>query len=100
MKKTDEQKSKELMDFLHEKVFDPILNSNDYSNDLKQGVRLTIIRMGKLSAESKLKYYWSCIVGTDSSLSFAGKLKKQQATRFEDVLEEFRVKFDDKWLRS
>ena len=47
-----------------------------------------------------MSFYWSAIAGTERSILFSEYLKKEGATRFEDVLEEFRVRFDDKWLRS
>lgn len=91
-------KDEEIMEFLHQRVFDPILNG-DYSNALKQGVRYTIMRMENLDALGKVKYFWSAIVGTDRSISFAGKMSSEHAVRFEDVLEDFRVRFDDRWLK-
>ena len=42
------KKEDEIMAFLHEKVFDPILNSDEYSNKAKQGIRLAIMRLNKL----------------------------------------------------
>lgn len=91
-------KDKEIMEFLHQRVFDPILDG-DYSSSLKNGVRYTIMRMENLDASGKVKYFWSAIVGTNRSISFAGKLRDEHAVRFEDVLEEFRVRFNDSWLR-
>ena len=44
-------KEQEIMNFLHEKVFDPILNSKNAPANIKSGVNLTIGRMNKLSAE-------------------------------------------------
>jgi hypothetical protein len=38
-------KEREIMDFLHERVFGPVLNSDQASDELKRGVRLTIVRM-------------------------------------------------------
>ncbi len=86
------------MNFLHQWVFDPILNG-DYSNTLKKGVRYTIMRMENLDALGKVKYFWSAIVGTDRSISFAGKMSSENAVRFEDVLEDFHLRFDEKWLK-
>lgn len=91
-------KDEEIMNFLHQRVFNPILDG-EYSNTLKQGVRYTIMRMENLDALGKVKYFWSAIVGTDKSISFAGKMRREHAARFEDVLEDFRVRFDDKWLK-
>lgn len=88
------------MDFLHEKVFDPVLNDVICDNSIKQGVRCTIMRMENLDTKGKIRYFWSSIVGTQRSIPFADKMKKSNLIRFEDVLEEFRIRFDDKWLKS
>lgn len=40
------RKEQEIMDFLHERIFDAILQSPLASEKLKQGVRYTIMRMG------------------------------------------------------
>ena len=43
-------KEEEVMEFLHQRVFDPILNSKKVPANLKRGVNLTIGRMNRLSA--------------------------------------------------
>jgi hypothetical protein len=50
-------KEEEVMQFIHNNVFDPILNSPDASNVLKQGVRYTIMRMNELDATGMVSYY-------------------------------------------
>ena len=46
------------------------------------------------------QYYWSAIVGTEKSINFARNMKASGFVRFEEVLEEFRNKFDDAFLRT
>lgn len=92
-------KQREIMDFLHQRIFDPLLASPEASNTLKSGARLTINRMERLTAASMVQYYWSAIIGTEHSIGFAAKLKAEGFSRFEEALEEFRVRFDDAWLR-
>lgn len=43
-------------------------------------------------------YYWSAVIGTDRSIKFTSLMKQEGFTRFEEVIENFRTKFDDKWL--
>ena len=93
-------KEEEIMNFLEAKVFSPILVSSDASDKLKQGVRYTIMRLNKRDAKGMMQYYWSAIIGTENSRSFATLMKKEGFGRFEEVLEEFRDKFTDKWLKS
>jgi hypothetical protein len=92
-------KEQELMIFLHDKVFDPILNSKSATRSAKSGVNITIARMNRLSAEKMVQYFWSALA-TDNAIGFSKKLKAEHFTRFEDVLEEFRDRFNDAWLKS
>lgn len=91
-------KEEELMAFLHERVFDPVLNSPDASKNIKAGVNLTIVRMNKRNAQQMVQYFWSAIVGTEKSVHFADLMKDEGFARFEEVLEEFRKRFNDDWL--
>lgn len=93
-------KEQEIMDFLHEHIFDPVLTSTTASESLRQGVRLTIIRMGQRDAAGMVQYYWSAIIGTERSIGFAARLRQEGFTRFEEALEEFRVRFDNAFLRG
>lgn len=92
-------KEQEIMDFLHERIFDPILNASNASPSLKQGVRLTIMRMEQRDAAGMVHYYWSAIIGTERSIGFAARMRQEGFTRFEEALEEFRVRFDNDFLR-
>ena len=91
-------KEDEVMQFLSERVFDPILQSTESSESLKKGVRRTIIHMKQLEATGMLKYYWSSVIGTQRSPGFAEKIQHEGFTRFEDVIDEFRARFTDEWL--
>ena len=93
-------KEEEILAFLDDKVFQPILTSANAPKDLKAGARITRQRMSKLNAEKIIQYYWSAIVGTEKSINFARNMKASGFVRFEEVLEEFRNKFDDKFLRT
>lgn len=94
------QKDEEIMTFLHVNVFDPILNSQNASISLKQGVRYTIMRMNERDAKGKIQYYWSAISGTERSTEFARNMREEGFTRFEEVIDEFRDRFNDDWIRS
>ncbi len=90
----------EILNFLSEKVFDQILNSS-VSNEIKQGVRLTIMRLeNQKDAAGMVKYFWSAIAGKGNAIEFSDKLKDEGYVRFEEVLEEFRERFTDDWLRN
>jgi predicted glycosyl hydrolase (DUF1957 family) len=95
-----DRKQTEIMNYLHKNVFDPILASTKASAKLKQGVNLTIMRLEQRDAVGMNQYFWSAIIGTDRSKGFAAQMKKEGFTRFEEVLEEFRDKFDDTFFRN
>src|SRR5690606_36622649 len=92
-------KEQEIMDFLHERIFDPILSAPSASTSLKQGVRLTITRMEQRDTAGMVHYYWSAIIGTERSIGFAAKMRQEGFTRFEEALEEFCVRFANDFLR-
>lgn len=95
-----DRRQQEIMSFLHDRVFDTILNSQNASDSAKRGVRYTIMRMEQLSASGMVQYFWSAIAGKGNAVSFADLLSREGFIRFEDVLEDFRVRFTDNWLRQ
>jgi len=92
-------KQQQIMSYLHEHVFDPVLTSPTASDPLKSGIRLTIMRMEKLEAPKMVQYFWSAIIGTERSIGFAARMRDEGFTRFEEVFEEVRVRFDDRFMR-
>jgi predicted glycosyl hydrolase (DUF1957 family) len=96
----ESEKRAEVLTFLHEHVFDPILDSPTASDSLKRGVRYTIMRMNERDAAGIVQYYWSAIIGTERSTEFARQMRAEGFTRFEEVIDEFRDRFGDRWLRS
>ena len=92
-------KEEELLVFLHEHVFDPILTSAAASNSLKSGVRITIARLQERDAEGMIHYYWSAVIGPERSTKFARQMREEGFTRFEEIIDEFRERFNDQWLR-
>ncbi len=93
-------KEQEIMDFLHRHVFDPILQSTGASEKLKQGVHYTIMRMEQRDAVGMVQYYWSAIIGTERSIGFAALMRQEGFDRFEEALEQFRVRFNDRFLQQ
>lgn len=93
-------KEQKVMQFLHDNVFGPILNSEHASNTLRQGVRMTITRMNQRDAACMVAYYWSAIIVTERSTQFARHMREERFTRFEEVIDEFRERFNDERLRT
>ena len=102
METSDKEKRKkvEILAFLHEQVFDPILSSSTASKSLKQGVRYTIMRLEERDPGGIVSYYWSAIVGTDRSVEFARQMRGEGFTRFEEIIDMFRDRFGDRWIAS
>ncbi|MCK5581757.1 MAG: hypothetical protein KAJ18_10860 [Candidatus Omnitrophica bacterium] len=92
-------KEEEILDFLSQNVFDPILSSPQASKELKNGVNYTIMRLKQRDAVGMVSYYWSAIVGTEKSTEFARQMRQEGFTRFEEVIDEFRDRFNDNWIR-
>ncbi|MFH2144954.1 MAG: hypothetical protein ABII75_02870 [Candidatus Omnitrophota bacterium] len=93
-------KEDEIMDFLHEKIFDAILVSSTVSPKVKEATQRTISYLQQRDAKGMIEYFWHCVKGSDRSIEFAGQLKQEGFARFEDVMEEFRRRFNEKWLNS
>lgn len=88
-------KDKEVMDWLEERIFAPALAIND--SRLNKIINLTKVRLNKLPANKKVHYFWSAI---KERADISDYFKKNSATSFEDVYDEFRRTFDDEWLRK
>lgn len=91
----EDAKKQEIMNFLHERVFNPVLHSTDASKELKQGIRLTVMRMQERDPRGIVQYFWSAVIGTERSTAFARQMREERFARFEEVIEEFRNRFND-----
>lgn len=69
-------KEQELMKYLHNKVFDPILNSKSCPAKIKSGINLTVARMKRLSAEKMVQYFWSALAA-ENAITFSKHLKTE-----------------------
>lgn len=83
----------EIINFLDEKVFNPILTNINVSSRVKSGVRITRERMLRLDSNGMIKYFWSAVSGTERSIDFYRLLENENLPTFEDVLVEFRERF-------
>ena len=97
---TEEQKREEIMNYFNERIFEPAIKFSKGSNirEIAQGVRYTRMRMQQLSAEGMIHYFWAAVQGTDKSIAFSKLLKDNRVLRFEDILEDVRVRFNSDYL--
>lgn len=91
-------KEQELLAFLDARVFQPILDSKTASRGLKSGVNLTRYRISQRDAAGMIHYFWSAVVGTERSVGFSKQMKEEGFDRFEEVIDDFRDRFNDHWL--
>lgn len=96
----DDQKKAEVLAYLNQMVFNPILDSDRASAKLKAGIRTTLSRMSARDAAGVVQYFWSAVIGTDRSVVFARQMREEGFNRFEEIIEPFRERFNDRWLRS
>ena len=100
---TEMDKKREFVTYLEENIWSEAERVGRENNNttLVKGIRLTRIRITQLpTAEKMVHYFWSAIQGTDKSINFSEIMKEYGLTRFEDVLEEVRTRFNDDWLRA
>lgn len=86
-------KKEDVLAFLGEHVFDPILKSPKSSVLLKQAIRTSLMRMNEKNAEEIAVYYLEHMIGSEKLTKFAELMKAEGFTRFEEIGEEFREKF-------
>ena len=41
-----------------------------------------------------VQFYWNAIIGTERSVGFSAKMRAEGFTRFEETIDEFRLRFD------
>ncbi len=90
-------KERQIMNFLNEYMFNPIINSPEETPFMKQGVNVTISHLENMSADEMIKYFWSTIVGMERSTHFARYFRKKE---FVEAVEAFRKRFNDDWLKE
>jgi len=90
-------KERQIMNFLMEYIFNPILASPAETTFMKQGVNITISQMENMCADEMVKYFWGTIVGMNRSTHFAKHFRKKE---FVEAANEFGKRFSDEWLKD
>jgi len=97
----EKQVQEEMLSYLNENVFTPILSSSASSN-AKAGTRETVRRLEKFIGhpEGSLKmnhFFWAAVSGTERSIRFYEILQSQNLPSFESEMNEFRKRWIDDW---
>lgn len=95
-------KEEEILDYFNERIFEPAIRygKENHKTNIVRGVNYTRMRMSQLPARKMIQYFWSAIVGTEQSIVFSDIMARNGLTRFEDVLEEVRVRFNNDYFRD
>lgn len=99
---TETQKCNEIMNYFDEKIFNPAISyaKQNRNSTILKGINITRARMNMLPSIKKIQFFWSAITGTERSIRFSDIMKENSISRFEDVLEEVRIKFNDEYFKS
>ena len=99
---TEPQRCQEMDNYFNARLFEPTIKYATDNNikEIAQGARYTRMRMSQLDSKKKLQYFWSAIQGTEKSIKFSKLLKDNGVLRFEDILEEVRVKFNSEYFKE
>jgi hypothetical protein len=94
----------EMLEYLHQRVFDPILKSPMASQSAKAGARQTAFRLEEFkntpNGAFKINhFFWSAISGTEKSIRFFDILKAEKLPSFEAEYDEFRRRWERDWDR-
>lgn len=55
------------------------------------------MKLNQRNAQGMVSYFWSAVVGTEKSTKFAKQMKDNGFIRFEEVIDDFRGRFNNKW---
>jgi hypothetical protein len=89
-------KEQEIMNFLEVKMFTPILKSALTSERFKKATRGLRLRMKQRDAQDMIQYFWNTVVDTKAKHAYYGRmLQNENFTEFEEVVNEFRVRFKE-----
>ena len=80
-------KEQEIMEFLQEKVFNPILSNQNLPMPAKMALNMTISKMKTLTADEMISYFQQA-VSTSKSL-----FENSDGANFEAIIEEFKNRF-------
>lgn len=99
---TEVERCKDIMNYFDEKIFNPAISyaKQNKNSTILKGINITRARMNMLSSIKKIQFFWSAITGTERSIRFSDIMKENGISRFEDVLEEVRIKFNDEYFKS
>jgi len=83
----------EILTFLRNYVFGPVLSAADAPTSLKLGARFSLMCVGQLPAQSMVRYVRHALAGTGTSIAFGERLRGAGFASLEDVQGAFEQRF-------
>lgn len=89
-------KEQEILNFLEDEMFTPILKSVTASERFKKATRGLRLRMKQRDAQGMIQYFWSTVADTNAKHANYGRILQNEGfSEFEAVVNEFRVRFKE-----
>ena len=93
-------KEREILTFLYNNFFNKLLSLESMTDGLKKNVEDNIRALNDRSAEGMIRYFWSNMAGEETKKVLGKRLEDEGFVEFDKVIEEFKIRFDDAWLRG
>ena len=94
-------KEEQVLSYLYDRIFLDVINSKTASKKAKNIVNKTIMCLKQLPLESMIQYVWNAVYEEDNNGDRANNILKQEGfTTFQDIIEEFKIKFDDNFIKD
>lgn len=93
-------KKEELLTFLNQQLFDPILQSPYASDELKCDFQHMLTTISNFSVEGILIYFWTTMTNSEMQMIFSHRLEEEVSLDFHLFLNTFNSYFTYEWLRS
>lgn len=93
-------KEQELLTFLYDNFFSPVLSSRKTTQELKKHIRDIMMAFKDRSADGMINYFWSTIAGEETRTLLEKRLEDEGFLEFEQVVDKFKMEFNEEWLRD
>lgn len=91
-------KKQELLDFLREELFNPVIDSPYTSSQLKYDFSHMLLLLKDFSAEGILLYVWNSLASTEVKMVLANRLMDEGFYNYDEILNTFKEHFTYEWL--
>lgn len=93
-------KKQQLINFLQDQLFNPVLHSPYASSQLKADFRSTLRLLEQFSAEGILCYIWNTLASAELEPVLAHRLEDEGFNNYHAILNTFKQRFTYDWLIS